>query len=1346
MASNYLWRVGNGLFGTAVDWQNTATGTNPATSAPGINDTASWSNLVGTVTGTGSVAQLTVGSGTPGGLVLAGQFTTVSALFAGSAALGSGGTLTVTGKQLSVTGTTSAPAILTVNSGASILLTAAADTSAPYLAIGSGAGEAGTVTVTGPNASIDLGANAAQIGYAGNGSLNISGGATVRSATADSSIRVALSLGTLASGSGTLTITGAGSSYTATGSAFFGRAGNGTLVIDQGGSFTGGSAATATVSSDNVTIGNGQSASATALFGGSGAVTLANGSVLHTLGNLIVGQNGDTGTMVVDTGSTVTVDSRIGVGGGTDRAGGNGSVTIKGGSTVRAGASQTNGTANIAIGSGAGNNGTVNVTGAGSILDGNGGRISIGTTPITGTTVTGTGTGSLTVSNGGTVLAGSSYSDTESALNVGAAQNETATVSISGTGSKLVATGQAVIGGSNSGSGVKAGGTGTVSIATGGLFRATSLALFAGSTLTVDATSIGVIGTTAGTSGLLTVDAAAAVSGAGAIHAKLLNNGSVIAQGGTLAIDQVDAASTGTIGASGGELDVASFGGTSLSFSGISSIVRLGAETAQSVAVTGFGGFDVLDFQNQTGLSLSGTAVTLAGGKTFAITGLASSSKLALSSDGSGGTALAVISATTVVKVANQYALNGSGGTGPTLKYNGSAVTAGQFGAGVVPVSALQISTGYQVVFSLGGNQFIVWNTDTTGNFTGSATGVLSGSSLALQSLETTFGADLNNDATIGLKLITIASNGITTLVQTANQYALNGSGGTGPTLQYNGSAVTVGQFGTGVTPIGAVQTQTGYEVAFSLGGNQFIVWNTDANGNYTSLATGVLSGSSFALQSFETTFGEDLNKDATVGLKLIQIATNGTTTLVQAANQYTFNNSFGTGPALQYNGSAVTVGQFGTGVTPIGAVKTQTGYQVAFGLGGNQFIVWNTDANGNYTSLATGVLSGSSFALQSFETGFGEDLNNDAMIGPKLIIIATNGTTTLAETADQYALNGSGGTGPTLQVNGSAVTVGQFGAKIAPVGAVKTQTGYQVAFGLGGNQFIVWNTDVLGNYTSLATGVLSGSSLALQSFETIFGEDINNDATIGPKLTTIISNGTTTLVQVANQYTLNGSGGTGPTLQYNGSAVTTDQFGAGVAPIGALKTQTGYQVAFALGGNQFTVWNTDANGNFTGLDTGVLSGSSSRFAAVEASFVEDLNGDGMIDFSSVTTPQTINLGGNTASVMVGLDQPSLTFIGLPKTISLGSGGSTVDYALQSTSGILEVSNYSLGRDMLNIDMMYNSGLVFHDTKVGGVNAISLSGSTDALHGIVLLNVGTLTAANLLGSHTNFTGGHAIIT
>jgi hypothetical protein len=42
-------------------------------------------------------------------------------------------------------------------------------------------------------------------------------------------------------------------------------------------------------------------------------------------------------------------------------------------------------------------------------------------------------------------------------------------------------------------------------------------------------------------------------------------------------------------------------------------------------------------------------------------------------------------------------------------------------------------------------------------------------------------------------------------------------------------------------------------------GQNQFVVWNTDSNGDYVSNATGILSTTSYPLENLETTFGPPL-------------------------------------------------------------------------------------------------------------------------------------------------------------------------------------------------------------------------------------------------------------------------------------------------------------------------------------------------------------------------------------------------------------------------------------------------------------------------------------------------------
>ena len=205
----------------------------------------------------------------------------------------------------------------------------------------------------------------------------------------------------------------------------------------------------------------------------------------------------------------------------------------------------------------------------------------------------------------------------------------------------------------------------------------------------------------------------------------------------------------------------------------------------------------------------------------------------------------------------------------------------------------------------------------------------------------------------------TIQTDGATSLVQTGSNYFLNNvSTGTGPELMYGGAPVTIGEFGS-LTPIGAIQTASGYDIAWKIPGtNQFTFWTTDNNGNCTSNVTGgFVTGTSFTLESFETIFGQDLNGDGSIGVTSSLIQADGSTSLLQIAeNYYLYTN--GSGPELKY-GAPVTIGEFGNSLrlTPIGAIQTASGYDIAWKIPGtNQFTFWTTDNNGNCTSNVTGA------------------------------------------------------------------------------------------------------------------------------------------------------------------------------------------------------------------------------------------------------------------------------------------------------------------------------------------------------------------------------------------------------
>ncbi len=142
--------------------------------------------------------------------------------------------------------------------------------------------------------------------------------------------------------------------------------------------------------------------------------------------------------------------------------------------------------------------------------------------------------------------------------------------------------------------------------------------------------------------------------------------------------------------------------------------------------------------------------------------------------------------------------------------------------------------------------------------------------------------------------------------------------------------------------------------------------------------------------------------------------------------------------------------------------------------------------------------MSGSSTTLENFETTFHQDLNGDGTIGaPPPVVIQTDGSTALTEFGGNYYLDNTGtGTGPELTQGGVAVTPGDFTA----IGAVQLAGGgYDVAWKMvGGDAYTIWSVDSQGDFVANIGNDLSGSSSALENFETIFHQDLNGDGTIG--------------------------------------------------------------------------------------------------------------------------------------------------------------------------------------------------------------------------------------------------------
>ncbi|MCS3759025.1 Ig-like domain-containing protein [Bradyrhizobium centrosematis] len=294
--------------------------------------------------------------------------------------------------------------------------------------------------------------------------------------------------------------------------------------------------------------------------------------------------------------------------------------------------------------------------------------------------------------------------------------------------------------------------------------------------------------------------------------------------------------------------------------------------------------------------------------------------------------------ATTLVENGGKYYLNGSSGSGPTLKNKGVDFVDGSDHTWA-PIAAEKTATGYEVVWKEASTgQYTAWNTDNNGNYVSHAStltgstwgGSVSGSDSGLKSLETTFHQDLNGDGQIGTSSAgtptsptspttgtQVESDGVTTLVENGGKYYLNSSTGTGPTLKDNGVAFVDGSDGTW-TPIGAEKTATGYQVVWKeTSTGQYTAWNTDANGNYVSHVSsltgstsgGSVSGTDSGLKSLETSFHQDLNGDGQVGTSSTAASSTLSATTSQVATGSTFTASTGNTTLKGTSGNDTFVG-----------------------------------------------------------------------------------------------------------------------------------------------------------------------------------------------------------------------------------------------------------------------------------------------------------------------------------------------------------------------------------------------------------------------------------------------------
>jgi serralysin len=342
-------------------------------------------------------------------------------------------------------------------------------------------------------------------------------------------------------------------------------------------------------------------------------------------------------------------------------------------------------------------------------------------------------------------------------------------------------------------------------------------------------------------------------------------------------------------------------------------------------------------------------------------------------------------------------------------------------------------------------------------------------------------------------------------------------------------------------------------------------------------------------------------------------------------------------------------------------------------------------------------------------------------------VTIEAYGATSLVQVGSNFYFYPVGGSsGPEFKYHGTPVVAGQLDSW-SYIGAEQTSSGYEVALHVQGtDQYTVWNTDSNGSFVSNGTGgIVSGTSAVLEALEASFQQDLNGDGTIGPPTTTVIeTHGATSLVQVGlNYYFYPVGGSSGPEFKYHGTPVIAGQLDSW-SYIGAEQTSSGYEVALHVQGtDQYTVWNTDSNGSFVSNGTGgIVSGTSAVLEALEASFQQDLNGDGTIGpTSAVISGTVIEAHGATSLVQVGLNYyfypvggssgPEFKYHGTP--VVQGQLDSWSYIGAEQTSSGYEVALHVQGTDQYTVWNTDSSGS-FVSNGTGGI----VSGTSSVLEAL----------------------------
>ena len=492
VTSGGLWSVGfedGGFVEVGASGQGALSITNNGTVE--IGNTGTFLTGGTTATGGGIGIGYTGGSGTvtvaSGGLLMTEGGVGVGHTAQGTLDIQNGGTVDVTAHGVGVG--QDGNGFLEVQSGGTLIDTGAGS----GFGIGQTLGVSGTLLITGPGALVSEGTatTGMSIGQAGTGLLDIESGGVVSVNSSGSGI----SLGQTVGATGTIVVDGTSSLLslgTLANALNVGVAGTGTLLVENGGELAM----------------NGTNGIGAGLNGATGSITVTNSGTLLSASGLFIGNSG-TGALNITGAGTADVTGRNVVAG--VNSGSSGSITVSGANSVL-----TLGTSSTGLSVGQFGKGLLQITSGGAVIDNAAQFLAIGQN--------GNSTGTVVVTGASSLL---TFAPTSAGISVGTSGQGTLVAENQGD----IVTTNIALGGSISG---PVSGHGTVEVIGSGSIEATNIvAVWAGSTLSVDSTSSLVIGTSGSApAGEIEIENGHTLLGSGLVNAAINNVGTILAVAG----------------------------------------------------------------------------------------------------------------------------------------------------------------------------------------------------------------------------------------------------------------------------------------------------------------------------------------------------------------------------------------------------------------------------------------------------------------------------------------------------------------------------------------------------------------------------------------------------------------------------------------------------------------------------------------------------------------------------------------------------------------------------------------------------------------------------------------------